>query len=96
MKIKCTVTDALASFDNPAIYKIGEVEILSGPDLPVDELASFTHTYAGQVKEAERVVAQGKLEKITDISSGKSRNRLVVGTTRESVGEYIKLKDLKI
>lgn len=96
LKIECTITDALASFDNPAIYRIGEVEILDGPDLPVDELASFTHTYAGQVKEGERVVAQGKLEKITDISSGQSRNRLVVGTTRESIGEYIKLKDLKI
>ena len=62
----------------------------------VDEVASFTHTYAGQVKDGEKVIAQGKLEKITDVKTGKSRNRLVVGTTRESIDEYIKLKDLKI
>ncbi len=96
LKIECTVTDALASFDNPAIYQVEKVEILDGPDFPVDELASFTHTYAGQVKEGERAVAQGKLEKITHVNTNESQNRLVVGTTRESVGEYIKLKDLKI
>jgi predicted nucleotidyltransferase len=96
LKVECIVTDALASYDNPAVYKVDDVKILEGPELPVDELASFTHTYAGQVKEGERVIAQGKLEKITDKSTGQSINRLVVGTTRESVREYIKLKDLEI
>ncbi len=96
LKVECTVTDALASYDNPAVYEVDDVKILEGPELPVDELASFTHTYAGQVREGERIIAQGKLEKITDKSTGHSINRLVVGTTRESVGEYIKLKDLEI
>lgn len=96
MKIECTITDSLAAFDNPAIYKIEDVHTLKGPDMTVDELASFTHTYAGQVKEGEKVVAQGKLEKLTDIKSGKILNRLVVGTTRESIDEYIKLEDLEI
>lgn len=96
LKVECTVTDALASFDNPAVYKVDEVEILDGPELSVDEVASFTHTYAGQVREGEKVIARGKLEKITDKNTGQSINRLVVGTTRESVGEYIKLKDLEI
>lgn len=95
LKIECTITNALASFDNPAVYEVDEVEIVEGPDFHVDELASFTHTYAGQVNEGERVITQGKLEKITDKKTGKSRNRLVVGTTREALGEYIKLKNLK-
>jgi|LAHU01.1.fsa_nt_gb hypothetical protein len=96
LKIECTITDTLASYDNPAVYTVEDVEILSGLEFPVDEVASFTHTYAGQVKDGEKVIAQGKLEKITDVKTGKSRNRLVVGTTRESIDEYIKLKDLKI
>jgi hypothetical protein len=96
LKLECTITNAQASYDNPAVYQVDEVKILDGPDFHVDELASFTHTYAGQVKDGERVVAQGKMEKITDIETGESRNRLVVGTTRESIDEYIKLKDLKV
>ena len=95
LKVECTITDALASFDNPAVYKIEDLKILEGPEFQVDELTSFTHTYAGQVKEGERVTAKGKLEKITDKKSGKSKNRLVIGTTRESLDEYIKLKELK-
>jgi uncharacterized protein len=96
VKLECTITDALAAFDNPAIYKISDVQILEGPNIEIDELASFTHTYAGQVREGEKVIAQGEMEKITDIKSKKTINRLVVGTTRESIDEYIKLKDLKI
>jgi predicted nucleotidyltransferase len=96
LKVECTITDALASFDNPAVYKIDDIKLLEGPDIHVDELASFTHTYAGQVEDGERVIAKGKLEKITDKKSGKSKNRLIVGTTRESIDEYIKLKELKV
>jgi uncharacterized protein len=96
LKVECTITDALASFDNPAVYKIEDIKLLEGPDIHVDELASFTHTYAGQVEDGERVIAKGKVEKITDKKSGKSKNRLVVGTTRESIDEYIKLKELKV
>ncbi|OPY23283.1 MAG: hypothetical protein A4E27_01538 [Methanobacterium sp. PtaU1.Bin242] len=73
-----------------------DVNILEGPKIHIAELTSFTHTYAGQVQEKERVIAQGKLEKVTNEKSGKIKYRLVVGTTRESVDEYIKLKDLQI
>ncbi|MCE5213453.1 MAG: DNA polymerase subunit beta [Methanobacterium sp.] len=96
MQIECSITDALAAFDNPAIYKIKDVKILNGPNINVDELASLTHTYAGQVREGEKVIAQGKMKKITDKQSGKTINRLIIGTTRESIDEYIKLKDLCI
>lgn len=96
IKIECTITDALAAFDNPAIYKINEVKILDGPQIHVDEISSLTHTYAGQVKEGERAIVKGKLMEITDKKSKNTINQLLVGTTRESIDEYIKLKDLKI
>lgn len=89
-EIECRVIDSLAAFDNPAVYIVEDVKINKGPDVPISEIASYTHTYAGQVKDGELIIARGKLEKVisNDISY-----RLVVGTTRESLGEFIKLKD---
>ena len=55
-------------------------------------VVSFTHTYAGEVIDGEHVLAKGKVEKV--ISEGKKDSyRLVVGTTRESMDEYVKLKE---
>lgn len=93
LEVECTVKNAIAAFDNPSVYEVEDVKILEGPDVPLNEVASFTHTYAGQAVEGERVLARGKLERFTGPKSG---YRIVVGTTRESIGEYIKLKDLKL
>ncbi|MEN4006519.1 MAG: nucleotidyltransferase domain-containing protein [Methanobacteriaceae archaeon] len=87
--VECKVKDAAAAFDNPAIYKIEDVNILEGRDVDITEIASFTHTYSGQAKEGEKIIARGKLEKVTGRNS---RYRIVVGTTRESINEYIKLR----
>ncbi len=89
--IQCRVKDAIASFDNPAVYKVENVSVLDGQKANISEIASFTHTYAGQAKDGEEIIAKGKLEKVT----GKNeRIRLVVGTTREAFDEYIKLAKL--
>jgi predicted nucleotidyltransferase len=87
-KIKCVVSDALGAFDNPAIYKVEDVQFLEGQKVPVTEVASFTHTYSGQAKDGEEVIVKGKLEKVVD---KKTKYRIIVGTTRESFDEYIKL-----
>ena len=91
--IECRVSDALEAFDNPAVYKVEDVDILEGQNVPVTEIASFTHTYSGQVKEGEEIIAKGKLEKVIGPDR---RYRLVVGTTRESIDEYIKLAKFSI
>ena len=83
----------LAAFDNPAVYQLEDVKILDGPHVPIREVASYTHTYSGQAREGERILARGKLEKVI---GKKTYYRLIVGTTRESLGEYVKLKDLKL
>ena len=67
------------------------VKITNGPDLPIKEVVSFTHTYAGEVVDSEHVIAKGKVEKVIK-NSKDSHYRLVVGTTREAVDEYLKLK----
>ena len=90
-KIKCIVSDALGAFDNPAVYKVEDVQFLEGLEVPVTEVASFTHTYSGQAKDGEEVIVKGRLEKVID---KKTKYRIIVGTTRESFDEYIKLTNV--
>jgi predicted nucleotidyltransferase len=45
---------------------------------------SYTHTYAGQALVRERIEARGMVEMVGDMK------RLVVGTTREPKGEWIR------
>lgn len=82
VKIRCRVTDASLAFDSPAIYEV------ACEDERIKEVASFTHTYAGQTFEGEEIEVCGFLEEVT----GKENYlRVVVGTTREAEGEYIKV-----
>ena len=90
--IQANVESSIASFDNPAIYTLENIKIIDGLDVDIKELVSFTHTYAGQAIEEEEIIAKGKLEKVLK-DNGESSYRLVVGTTRESIDEFIKLKN---
>jgi predicted nucleotidyltransferase len=74
--IEAIVTNADFSFDSPAIYKIDHPEI--------SYVLSYTHTYAGQALVGEMIEARGMVEALGDIK------RLVVGTTREPKGEWIR------
>ncbi|MDD2439941.1 MAG: nucleotidyltransferase domain-containing protein [Methanosarcinaceae archaeon] len=76
LKIKAKVTNADFAFDNPAYYKIEHEEI--------DHVLSYTHTYAGQALPGEIIEARGVVEEVGDMK------RLVVGTSREPKGEWIK------
>ena len=74
--IEATVTNADFAFDSPAIYEIDHPEI--------SYILSYTHTYAGQALAGERIEARGMLEVTGDMK------RLVVGTTREPKGEWMR------
>ncbi|RCV62712.1 hypothetical protein C5S53_17565 [Methanophagales archaeon] len=74
--ITAEVKDASFSFDNPAIYVIEHPEI--------SKVLSFTHTYAGQALAGETIEACGVIERT------KHELRLVVGTTRDAKGEWIR------
>lgn len=74
-KIVANVLDAEFSFDSPAIFKL---------DHEVSEIFCYSHTYAGQALPGETLEAMGVLE---ETPTGK---RLVVGTTREAKGEWIR------
>jgi predicted nucleotidyltransferase len=90
--IECKVKNAIESFDNPSIYEIETTKIIEGDNLKIDEIASFTHTYAGQAIEGEELIAKGKVELVSE-NEKEDYYRLVVGTTRESLDEFIKLKN---
>jgi predicted nucleotidyltransferase len=77
-KIRCRVLDASCAFNVPSVYVVDH-EL-------VKTVVSFTHTYAGQAKEGEGIEVSGMLEKIAE-----GEFRIIVGTTREAVGEYVRV-----
>lgn len=74
--IQTTVTDASLAYDSPAMYHVDHEEIT--------RVLSFTHTYSGQALEGELIEAKGACEEHN------GERWLVVGTTREAKGEYIR------
>lgn len=74
-KVVAKVKDARFAFDSPAILEL---------DGPVGEIFCYSHTYAGQALPGETIEACGVLEET------ENGLRLVVGTTREARGEWIR------
>ncbi len=76
--LNATVVNDQYAYDFPARYVIDHEHI--------DEVVVYTATYTGQAVKGERVEASGVLEQ-----SASGRQRLVVGTSREAQGEYLKV-----
>ncbi len=76
--IQALVLDNHYAFDYPARFIIAHDQ--------VDEVVCYTATYTGQAEQGEIIEASGQLE---IASTGKVR--LLVGSTREAQGEYIKV-----
>jgi predicted nucleotidyltransferase len=76
--VRAQIADAAYAFDYPAVYRLVHPEIM--------EAVSFTHTYAGQALAGEAVEISGQLEE-----SHTGQRRIVVGSSREALGEYIKV-----
>jgi len=77
-KILSIVTEDAYAYDFPARYFIDHETI--------NELVSYTATYIGQAQKGEKIEAAGYVEQGSD-----GRKRLLVGTSREAVGEYIRV-----
>ncbi|MBM4207827.1 MAG: hypothetical protein FJ190_07330 [Gammaproteobacteria bacterium] len=76
--LQCTITGDWYGFDYPAVYAIDHTEIKS--------VACFIATYTGQAFTGETVEISGLLEQ-----SEQGEKRIVVGSSREAPGEYIKV-----
>ena len=78
VQIQADVTDDHYGFDYPAEFAINHPEI--------DSVVSFTATYVGQAKVGEQIAVAGQLEE-----DDRGRKRIVVGSNREAIGEYIRV-----
>lgn len=78
IRIQTHVTDDFYGFDYPAEFAIDHPDISS--------VVCFTATYSGQAQDGERIVVAGQLEE-----DERGTQRIVVGSSREAVGEYIKV-----
>ena len=72
------VVDAQYAFDYPAKFLIDHDKL--------SEVICYTATYTGQAEQGEAVEVSGQLE-ISDAG----QSRILVGSTREAQGEYIKV-----
>ncbi|MEC7875517.1 MAG: nucleotidyltransferase domain-containing protein [Pseudomonadota bacterium] len=79
-KILSTVMDDSYAYDFPARYSIKHDNI--------KEVISYTGTYTGQARKGERIEAVGFVEQDKE-----GVYRLLVGTSREAKGEYIRVID---
>jgi len=82
IKIFGKVIDERA-FSFPAYYKIKN-------NNGIYEILCYTHTYTGEVFKDEYVEVRGKTLKDKSLTKGK--NLILIGTNREAINEYIKLK----
>lgn len=78
IKLQCTVIEDTHAFDYPAEFKIDHEQF--------DAIVSFTATYTGQAIKGETVEVSGIVEQ-----SQQGVKRIVVGSSREAHGEYIKV-----
>lgn len=78
VRIQAEVVDDSHGFDYPAEFVINHLDIAS--------VVCFTATYVGQAKQGERIEAAGQLE-----MDAQGRRRVVVGSTREAIGEFIRV-----
>lgn len=78
IQLTTTIVGSEEAFDHPAIFMIDHPEI--------KEICCYTPTYSGQAKIGERVKVAGFLEQ-----DEKGQKRIVVGSSREAKGEYLKV-----
>jgi len=76
--VTAQVSDDRYSFDYPAVFYVNHPVLSS--------VVCFTATYNGQAQTDEWIEVAGQLE-----VAGDGSQRVVVGSTREAVGEYIKV-----
>jgi predicted nucleotidyltransferase len=79
--IQATVLDAQYGFDYPARFLIEHEQ--------VSEVVCYTATYTGQAEQGECIEVSGSLE-----ISSTGQARILVGSSREAEGEYIKVLEV--
>ena len=78
-KIKARVVDDSEAIFTPCRYVVSQVEVLEGTSVPwIKEITSLRGRFCEQAKKGERVIAQGKTEKVVE-RDGTESFRLILG-----------------
>jgi predicted nucleotidyltransferase len=78
-KIKAEIEDDSEAIFSPCCYKIKNVSTREGVRFPIEEIASFRGRFCEQARVGEVVIAQGKVEQVTDNKQRLEYFRLLLG-----------------
>lgn len=84
-RLAATVTDAREAIYLPALYGIGGVHILEGPQVEVSQICAYEGLFAQVADAGQEIEARGKLEQI----DGGPQHRLVIGSSHRGGREYL-------
>ena len=89
-KVEATIIDDSESTFTPCTYKVENVKPLESSKVErIEEITSFRGRFCEQARKGETVVAQGKVERVTDRRQNNEHSRLLVGGKNS---DYIVLK----
>jgi predicted nucleotidyltransferase len=79
-KIAATIADDSQMIFTPCIYQIEDVKLLEGRKTePLREITSFRGRFCEQARTGEKVIAYGKVERVTKVEEGEEYLRLLLG-----------------
>ncbi|MGF3522783.1 MAG: hypothetical protein ACQXXJ_06780 [Candidatus Bathyarchaeia archaeon] len=79
-KVTATVKDDAEALFTPCSYQIVNADVVEGPKLDgISEIASFRGRFCEQAKTGEKIVAQGKVERLTDKRRNHIHYRVIIG-----------------
>jgi hypothetical protein len=91
-KATATVLDDTEALFTPCTYKVEKVEVLQGPKLgDIIEIVSFRGRFCEQAKPRERVLVQGKIERVIDKRQDSYHHRFIIGN---QPADYLTLSKL--
>ncbi|NWF87573.1 hypothetical protein HXY32_07195 [Candidatus Bathyarchaeota archaeon] len=78
-RIKAEIEADSEAIFTPCSYELRNVTVLNGTRLKIDEIASFRGRFCEQARTGEVIIAQGKVEKVTDKRHNREHFRLLIG-----------------
>ncbi len=79
-KVKATIIDDSESIFTPCTYCLEKAKVLEGPKhVQIEEIVSFRGRFCDQARKGDEIVAQGKVEKVTNTKGNQEHLRLLIG-----------------
>jgi len=79
-KVKAIVADDSESIFTPCTYVLKDARVLDGSkNAQIEEIASFRGRFCDQARNGDSIIAQGKVEKVTNMKQNREYLRLLIG-----------------